>query len=154
MELDWKAFSMTASEVDKERETRAAELSRKFGEEAKHRGISEEQLLENLRKARGTGVSAESKVDLTSQITETVIKLYAEIPQVEAIYVRQSDIFRIWIFSSESEYDSFLMDKLVSQESTLLEKFDADILVRHVPSVLYPNHRDVVGAAAELIYKR
>src|SRR5689334_9983288 len=39
---------MKEREMREEREQRAAELSRKFGEEAKRRGISEEQLLENL----------------------------------------------------------------------------------------------------------
>ena len=124
---------MAGSELPKERKKRVTELSRK----------------------RSVGVSAHSNTDLDSQISGTVVSLYNEIPQVEAIYLRQSDSrTKIWVFSSESEYDSGLADKLASKESTLLSTFDhTDILVRHVPSVLYPNHRDVVETLAELIYK-
>jgi prevent-host-death family protein len=43
---------MKERERREEREKRAVELSRKFGEEAKRRGITEEQLLDNLQETK------------------------------------------------------------------------------------------------------
>src|SRR5215470_2673776 len=43
---------MKERELREEREKRAVELSRKFGEEAKRRGITEEELLANLEETK------------------------------------------------------------------------------------------------------
>src|SRR5579871_5345889 len=45
---------MRERELREEREKRTIELSRKFGEEAKRRGITEEQLLNNLQETKRT----------------------------------------------------------------------------------------------------
>jgi hypothetical protein len=98
-------------------------------------------------------VSSTRKVAAT-KISDAVINAYANIPQVEAIYLRQSDsTFRIWVFTDEQEYDNKLVEQLADRESNLLEMFDdEDILIRHVPTVLYPNHKDLVGSSTDPIY--
>lgn len=77
---------------------------------------------------------------------------FSKIPQVSAIYMLES---QVWVFNNSGSYDDSLMDTLLWVESNYLDEQQnmAAVSVRHVPDVLAPTRRDVVGTA-RLIYER
>lgn len=117
--------------------------------------ITHELLGQALPMRRKRSVLSDAPVDVEIK-DRKVISIFGQVPAVHSVFRdRVRDGLLYWIFTSNGEYDSVLMDELIFREMRVIDSFgDEGISFRFIPSIASASRREVVGRHATLIFEK